>query len=71
MKSDIVPVPGVKWPRNKHEHKWFFLTTKNSFEPREDGAYDMVEYAYMVCNNCPAGPSIIKEIVKLKEQIDG
>lgn len=66
MKGDIFKAkPGSVIPTPRHDHKWFFLTTKNAFEPREDGAYDMVEYAYMICNGCT---TVIKEKVKLKNE---
>lgn len=74
MKDDIRPTS------HKHEHKWFFLTTKNSFDPvkipaalnlpdlsSNVGLYNMVEYAYLICNACT---TVIKRKVLTKEEVD-
>lgn len=65
MTDDIKPRPGTRF-FGKHEHKWMFLTTKNSFIPVNEGDSDlhrMVEYAYLICNGCT---QVIKEKVKTK-----
>jgi hypothetical protein len=68
--TDDIKKPILGRFQRDHDHRWYMAQTRKDFEPTDEAAghtlYEMVEYAYLVCNCGEA----IRTRVKTKEELE-